>query len=348
MTTQLLFLPTIAFASGVFAPGAKARFFLSGTSTPVTVYTDTDFLVPAASPLVADAAGRFAQIFHNGTSEVRCVITAADDTAIADIDPVGRSNSTGSAADDLSFTPITGNPATDVQAAIAANTAAIQTKAPLASPALTGTPTAPTAAAGTNTTQIATTEFVKGNPIGSDYLGDPVTMENFYEERILNLVATNDAATEAGGDNVAGGIKAHMIRLGRKVHIACDATVFNGFGASRPFLAGDTVIFKNEAAAPSANKMPTWVVWREGFNAGSVYRQTNAKDLGVEQLGVRYVCNDLSDVPYVSFPLSATGSSTSDATFGDLMQVVNDTSLPIRWSIDFVIDPTFHPDITAL
>ena len=34
-------------------------------------------------------------------------------------------------------------------------------KAPLASPSLTGTPTAPTAAAGTNTTQIATTAFVK-------------------------------------------------------------------------------------------------------------------------------------------------------------------------------------------
>lgn len=43
-------------------------------------------------------------------------------------------------------------------------TSAIQTqlnsKAPLASPALTGTPTAPTATAGTNTTQIATTAFV--------------------------------------------------------------------------------------------------------------------------------------------------------------------------------------------
>lgn len=34
-------------------------------------------------------------------------------------------------------------------------------KAPLADPALTGTPTAPTAATGTNTTQIATTEFVQ-------------------------------------------------------------------------------------------------------------------------------------------------------------------------------------------
>jgi len=35
------------------------------------------------------------------------------------------------------------------------------TYAPLASPALTGTPTAPTASAGTNTTQIATTQFVQ-------------------------------------------------------------------------------------------------------------------------------------------------------------------------------------------
>ena len=34
-------------------------------------------------------------------------------------------------------------------------------RAPLASPALTGTPTAPTASAGTNTTQLATTAFVK-------------------------------------------------------------------------------------------------------------------------------------------------------------------------------------------
>lgn len=35
-------------------------------------------------------------------------------------------------------------------------------RAPLASPAFTGTPTAPTAAADTNTTQLATTEFVVG------------------------------------------------------------------------------------------------------------------------------------------------------------------------------------------
>ena len=41
--------------------------------------------------------------------------------------------------------------------------AAASTYAPLASPALTGSPTAPTAAGGTNTTQIATTAFVAAN-----------------------------------------------------------------------------------------------------------------------------------------------------------------------------------------
>lgn len=40
--------------------------------------------------------------------------------------------------------------------------AALDAKAPLASPALTGTPTVPTASAGTNTTQAASTAFVRG------------------------------------------------------------------------------------------------------------------------------------------------------------------------------------------
>ena len=38
--------------------------------------------------------------------------------------------------------------------------AALALKAPLASPALTGTPTAPTASVGTSTTQVATTAYV--------------------------------------------------------------------------------------------------------------------------------------------------------------------------------------------
>jgi len=72
-------------------------------------------------------------------------------------------------------------------------TSAIQTqldaKAPLASPALTGTPTAPTASLGTNTTQIATTAFVTAAlqaayPVGSIYINaavdtNPATLLGF-------------------------------------------------------------------------------------------------------------------------------------------------------------------------
>jgi polygalacturonase len=47
-----------------------------------------------------------------------------------------------------------------------ATQAALDLKAPLASPALTGTPTAPTASAGRSTPQIATTAFVAGEIAG--------------------------------------------------------------------------------------------------------------------------------------------------------------------------------------
>ena len=56
-------------------------------------------------------------------------------------------------------TTVSGYGITDVYTKTESN-AALSLKAPLASPALTGTPTAPTAAMGTNTTQLATTAFV--------------------------------------------------------------------------------------------------------------------------------------------------------------------------------------------
>ncbi|WP_081642339.1 tail fiber protein, partial [Dickeya chrysanthemi] len=55
--------------------------------------------------------------------------------------------------------------ADDLMAKHLANANPHKQYAPLASPALTGTPTAPTAAAGTNTTQLATTAFVKNNAV---------------------------------------------------------------------------------------------------------------------------------------------------------------------------------------
>lgn len=55
----------------------------------------------------------------------------------------------------------------EIDTELTAVASAISSKADLNSPALTGTPTAPTATAGTNTTQLATTAFVLANAIPS-------------------------------------------------------------------------------------------------------------------------------------------------------------------------------------
>lgn len=67
--------------------------------------------------------------------------------------------------------------------------ARLNTKAPLASPALTGTPTAPTAGRGTNSTQIATTAFV-AQAITALINGAPGALDTLQE---LSKALGNDA-----------------------------------------------------------------------------------------------------------------------------------------------------------
>ncbi len=69
------------------------------------------------------------------------------------------------------------------------------TYAPLASPALTGTPTAPTAAAGTNTTQIATTAFVNAEIVADrpfEATTANIKMDGAQSVGVLNTVARGD------------------------------------------------------------------------------------------------------------------------------------------------------------
>ena len=66
---------------------------------------------------------------------------------------------------------------------------ALNLKAPLASPALTGTPTAPTAAAGTSTTQVATTAFV-GTAVSNLVASAPAALDTLNE---LATALGNDA-----------------------------------------------------------------------------------------------------------------------------------------------------------
>lgn len=73
--------------------------------------------------------------------------------------------------------------------------AALAAKAPLASPALTGTPTAPTAALATNTTQLATTAFVLAN---AGTANASTTVKGIAKLATAPVLATNPIAV---GDN---------------------------------------------------------------------------------------------------------------------------------------------------
>ena len=80
------------------------------------------------------------------------------------------------------------------------------TKAPLASPELTGTPTAPTAAAATNTAQIATTAFVQANKpvINASTVGSAIVGMALGAVGSYAFLRGALATIHAGGATLAG------------------------------------------------------------------------------------------------------------------------------------------------
>lgn len=121
MPSQLNFAPQRAVAmNGRPSPGAQARFYRSGTTTPVTVYTSNDLSVAHPVPLTADAQGVFPPIWVSGASAIKVAVTDAAGAALQGypVDPVQLVSATGSAASLVSFSPVTGNATTNVQDAL--------------------------------------------------------------------------------------------------------------------------------------------------------------------------------------------------------------------------------------
>lgn len=112
------------------------------------------------------------------------------------------------AADAVAWTGITGKPSSFTPATHSHPTsevtgldAALAAKAPLASPALTGTPTAPTATAGTSSTQLATTAFVAA-AVAAVVNGSPGALDTLNE---LAAALGNDANFSATITNALAG-----------------------------------------------------------------------------------------------------------------------------------------------
>ena len=111
-------------------------------------------------------------------------------------------------AEAVAWTSVTGKPSsftpaahTHVTSEVTGLDTALAAKAPLASPALTGTPTAPTAVAGTNSTQLATTAFVAA-AVSALINGSPGALDTLNE---LAAALGNDANFSATVTNALAG-----------------------------------------------------------------------------------------------------------------------------------------------
>lgn len=118
-----------------------------------------------AAPIVETAFGRitpyFQRFWQNVTTEVARAIDAVEVVIPDELSLKAPLNSPSLTGYPTAPTAAPGTATTQI-ATTEFTAAGLALKAPLDSPALTGTPSAPTATAGTSTTQVATTAFATG------------------------------------------------------------------------------------------------------------------------------------------------------------------------------------------
>jgi len=138
--------------------------------------------------------------------------------------------------DNVNFTYIAVSGQAIGRAAVSPNEFVIKSqldlKAPLSSPTFTGTPTAPTAASGTNTTQIATTAFVQG-------------------EKAITVRKISTNTTLADSDNGT------IILLTASCTVTLPNGLMSGFNCSFSTLAGATLTYSLGGSVVLLNNLGT-------------------------------------------------------------------------------------------
>ena len=200
---------TAAATDATTKVAAEAALRVSGDAASVaTAAADATSKANAAQSAATTAAA------SDATTKANAAQAAAEATAAAALSTAistevsNRNTAISTAVDSLvDGAPALLNTLNELAAAINddANytttiTTALGTKAPLASPDLTGVPTAPTAAADTNTTQIATTAFAKGeaDAAQSAAASDATTKANAAQAAAESTAAAANTAQQNG------------------------------------------------------------------------------------------------------------------------------------------------------
>ena len=151
---------------------AGAGISITGTTSAITIAHTYSYTLPQATDSTLGGVKVAGVVTGSDTQGLNYVVKIASGVG-ADDGKLGIETATTSHAGVMSPTMVT----------------TLNNAAPVASPALTGTPTAPTAATSTNTTQIATTAFVHAAIENAD-IGGKTYQGNIASEAALKTIKT--------------------------------------------------------------------------------------------------------------------------------------------------------------
>ena len=83
--------------------GARWKFYISGTTTPRNVYSDSTLSVSLGSSIAADAEGRFPQIFLRDNLAMKGILTDGGGTSILTLDPITPTVGSGTVVTSVAF-----------------------------------------------------------------------------------------------------------------------------------------------------------------------------------------------------------------------------------------------------
>ena len=151
---------------------AGSGISITGTASAITIANTYSYTLPQATDSTLGGVRVAGVVTGSDTQGLNYVVKIASGIG-ADDGKLGIETATTSHAGVMSPTMVT----------------TLNNAAPVASPALTGTPTAPTAATSTNTTQIATTAFVHAAIENAD-IGGKTYQGNIASEAALKTIKT--------------------------------------------------------------------------------------------------------------------------------------------------------------
>jgi hypothetical protein len=229
--------------SGNFSAGTITAA-LTGTASAATLAADATKL---ATPRAIEVSGAVTGTANfDGSAAINIVTTnTADPTITLAGDLSGAVTLTNLASGTLTAT-VADDSHNHVISNVDGLQAALDAKAPLASPALTGVPTAPTAATNTNNTQIATTAYVQAEI--TDLIGGaPGALDTLNElaaaigdDANFSTTITNSIASKLTSANVAVTVGASSITTTQDDVALNDEALVNPAGFLTINLGGST------------------------------------------------------------------------------------------------------------